>query len=169
MIGRVFVVPIVIAGVLSAVAVVITSRVMPRKTQKGRIAWEQIAGLEEYIRRAEVDDIQAQDRRGVFERLLPYAIIFGLSNRWAKAFAELYTQPPDWYQPVDPANYTTWRFMRDINRSVSSMNTTLPAMPRSTAVNVGPTGPGYNWSSGGFSGGGSSAADSAAGAGGRGE
>ena len=46
--------------------------------QKGRIAWEQITGLEEYIRRAEVDDIQAQDRRGVFERLLPYAIIFGL-------------------------------------------------------------------------------------------
>ena len=103
MIGRVFVVPIAIAGVLSAIVVVVTSRVMPRKTQKGRIAWEQISGLEEYIRRAEVDDIQAQDRRGVFERLLPYAIIFGLSNRWAKAFAGLYTQPPDWYQPARPA------------------------------------------------------------------
>ena len=103
MIGRVFIVPIAIAGVLSAIVVVITSRVMPRKTRKGRIAWEQINGLEEYIRRAEVDDIQAQDRRGVFERLLPYAIIFGLSNRWAKAFADLYTQPPDWYQPARPA------------------------------------------------------------------
>ena len=103
MIGRVFVVPIAIAGVLSAIVVVVTSRVMPRKTRKGRIAWEQITGLEEYIRRAEVDDIQAQDRRGIFERLLPYAIIFGLSNRWAKAFADLYTQPPDWYQPARPA------------------------------------------------------------------
>jgi uncharacterized membrane protein YgcG len=155
MIGRAFILPIAITGILSAIVVVVTSRVMPRKTKKGRIAWEQITGLEEYIRRAEVDDIQAQDRRGIFERLLPYAIIFGLSNRWAKAFAGLYTQPPDWYQPADPLNYTTFRFVNDIDRSVSSMNRSLPAMPRSTGTSGGPTGAGYNWSSGGFSGGGS--------------
>ena len=156
MIGRVFIAPIAIAGVLSAIVIIVTSRVMPRKTRKGRIAWEQIHGLEEYIRRAEVDDIQAQDRRGVFERLLPFAIIFGLSNRWAKAFANLYTEPPNWYQPVDPLNYSTLRFMNDIDHSVSSMNRTLPAMPRSTGTGGGPTGAGYAWSSGGFSGGGSS-------------
>ncbi len=154
-IGRVFVLPIAITGVLSAIVVVVTSRVMPRKTRKGRIAWEQITGLEEYIRRAEVDDIQAQDRRGIFERLLPYAIIFGLSTRWAKAFADLYTQPPEWYQPVNAANYTTWQLMSDLDRSVSSMNRALPAMPRSSGSG-GPTGAGYGWSSGGFSGGGSS-------------
>jgi len=154
-VGRVFGFPIAVTGVLSAVVLVITSRVMPRKTHKGRVAWEQIAGLEEYIRRAEVDDITAQDRRGVFERLLPYAMIFGLSNRWAKAFADLYSQPPAWYQPVDPAGYTTWMLMSDLNRSVSSMNSTFPSMPRSTAVGaIGPTGQGYNWSSGGFGGGG---------------
>jgi uncharacterized protein (TIGR04222 family) len=155
MIGRVFIAPIAITGILSAIVVIVISRVMPRKTRKGRIAWEQISGLEEYIRRAEVDDIQAQDRRGIFERLLPYAIIFGLSNRWAKAFAGLYTQPPDWYQPADPLNYSTFRFVSDIDRSVSSMNRSLPAMPRSTGTSGGPTGAGYSWSSGGFSGGGS--------------
>jgi uncharacterized membrane protein YgcG len=155
--GRLFVFPIAVAGVLSAAAVAITSRVMPRKTRKGRVAWEQIAGLEEYIRRAEVDDITAQDRRGIFERLLPYAIIFGLSSRWAKAFADLYTQPPDWYQPVDPTGYTTALLMRDLDRSVSTMNTTFPSMPRSTGTSSAwPTGQGYSWSSGGFGGGGSS-------------
>ncbi len=152
--GRVFVFPIAVTGVLSAVVLAITSRVMPRKTHKGRVAWEQIAGLEEYIRRAEVNDIKAQDRRGIFERLLPYAIIFGLSNRWSKAFADLYTQPPDWYQPVDPTGYTTWMLMRDLDRSVSTMNTTFPSMPRATAASLaGPTGQGYSWSSGGFGGG----------------
>ena len=155
MIGRVFVVPIAIAGVLSVVVIAITSRIMPRKTQKGRIAWEQISGLEEYIRRAEVEDIQAQDRRGIFERLLPYAIIFGLSKRWGQAFAGLYAQPPDWYQPVNPLNYSMLQFTNDIDRSVSSMNSSFPAMPRSTGAGTGPTGAGYQWSSGGFSGGGS--------------
>ena len=47
MIGRIFVLPVAIAGVLSAIVVVLISRIMPRKTQKGRIAWEQITGLEE--------------------------------------------------------------------------------------------------------------------------
>jgi uncharacterized membrane protein YgcG len=150
MIGRVFVFPIVITGVLSAIVVIVTSRVMPRKTHKGRVAWEQIAGLEEYIRRAEVDDINAQDRRGIFERLLPYAIIFGLSKRWAKAFAELYKQPPEWYQPVNPSGYTTWQLTNDLDRSLSTMHATFPSMPRS----AGPTGQGYDWSSGGFGGGG---------------
>jgi uncharacterized membrane protein YgcG len=122
---------------------------MPRKTRKGRIAWEQVKGLEEYIRRAEVDDIKAQDQRGVFERLLPYALVFGLSNRWAKAFAALYTQPPDWYQPLNPGSYSTVRFMSDVDRSLSSMNQSLWAVPRSS-------GSGGGFSSGGFSGGGSS-------------
>jgi hypothetical protein len=155
MIGRVFPAPILIAGILSAITIVVTSRVMPRKTKKGRVAWEKIAGLEEYIRRAEVDDIEAQDRRGVFERLLPFAIIFGLSNRWAKAFADLYAQPPDWYQPLNASNYSTWQLTRDLDNSVSSMNRALPAVPRSTGAGAGPTGAGYSWSSGGFSGGGS--------------
>ncbi len=155
LIGRVFPVPVIIAGVLSAIAVIVTSRFMPRKTRKGRIAWEQISGLEEYIRRAEVEDIQAQDKRGVFERLLPYAIIFGLSKRWAGAFKDLYTQPPDWYVPADATNYSMMRFTNDIDHSITSMNSSLPAMPRSTGDgSSGPTGAGYGWSSGGFGGGG---------------
>jgi uncharacterized membrane protein len=150
MTGTVFGLPIAITGILSAAVIAITSRVMPRKTQKGRVAWEQIAGLEEYIRRAEVDDIKEQDRRGIFERLLPYAIIFGLSDRWAKKFADLYAQPPDWYQPIDAMNYSTWQLTRDLDRSISTMNTTFPSVPRT----AGPTGAGYSWSSGGFGGGG---------------
>jgi uncharacterized membrane protein YgcG len=156
LIGRVFMLPLIIAVVPSAIAVIVTSRVMPRKTQRGRLAWEKIAGLEEYIRRAEVDDIQAQERRGIFERLLPYAIVFGLSDKWAKAFAGLYTQPPNWYQPIDANNYTTWRLMNDIDRSVWMMNQTLPSVPRSSGQSSGATGQGFQWSSGGFSGGGSS-------------
>ena len=130
LIGRVFFLPVIIAGILSVLTVVITSRVMPRKTRKGRIAWEKIAGLQEYIRRAEVDDIQEQERQGIFERLLPYAIIFGLSKRWGKAFEDLYREPPDWYQPADPMDFTTWVLINDLDRSICMMNQTFPTQPR---------------------------------------
>ena len=137
-------------GVLSLVVVAVTSRVMPRKTRLGRIAWERIKGLEEYIRRAEIDDIQAQDRRGVFERLLPYAIILNLADRWGKAFEGLYKEPPDWYRTQGDGTFSTGYFVSSLNGSVNSMNTMLPSQPRSAGS--GSSG----WLSGGFSGGGSS-------------
>ena len=156
LLGRIFFLPVIIAGILSILTVVITSRVMPRKTRKGRIAWEKIAGLQEYIRRAEVDDINEQERQGIFERLLPYAIIFGLSKRWGKAFENLYREPPDWYQPARPTDFSTWMLVNDIDRSVWMMNQTFPTQPR-VEVNTGSgRGGGYSWSSGGFGGGGSS-------------
>jgi uncharacterized protein (TIGR04222 family) len=156
LIGRIFFLPVIIAGALSLLVVVITSRVMPRKTRKGRIAWEKIAGLQEYIRRAEVDDLNEQERQGIFVRLLPYAIIFGLSKRWGKAFENLYREPPDWYQPARPVDFSTWILINDIDRSIWMMNQTFPTQPR-LAIDTGSgRGGGYDWSSGGFGGGGSS-------------
>ncbi|MBV8488618.1 MAG: DUF2207 domain-containing protein [Planctomycetaceae bacterium] len=156
LIGRIFFLPVVIAGALSLFVVVITSRVMPRKTRKGRIAWEKIAGLQEYIRRAEVDDLNEQERQGIFERLLPYALIFGLSKRWGKAFENLYREPPDWYQPARPVDFSTWVLINDIDRSIWMMNQTFPTQPRLEFDSGSGRGGGYGWSSGGFGGGGSS-------------
>lgn len=155
-IGRIFEIPPIVAGVLSALTIFITSRHMSKKTRKGRIAWEKISGLEEYIRRAEVDDLRQQERLGVFERLLPYAIVFGLSDRWGKAFADLYRQPPDWYQPAGRGDFTTWDLVNELDRSIWMMNRTLPSRPRSSGDGGSGRGGGYSWSSGGFGGGGSS-------------
>lgn len=150
LIGRVFPLPAILSGIVSLVIVGFTARVMPRKTKQGRITWERIKGLEEYIRRAEIDDIQAQDRRGVFERLLPYAIVFNLADRWGKAFEGLYKEPPDWYRSQGDGAFSTGYFIGSLNRSVNSMNTLLPSQPRSSG------GGSSGWSSGGFGGGGSS-------------
>lgn len=147
-IGRVFIVSGVLTAIASVVIVLVTAVVMPRKTRQGRIAWERIKGLEEYIRRAEIDDIKAADRRGVFERLLPYAIVLNLSDRWAKAFEGLYTEPPDWYRTQGDGAFSTGYFVGSLDRSMNSMNTVLPSQPRSSGS--GSSG----WSSGGFSGGG---------------
>lgn len=156
LVGRVFILPVIIAGVLSILTVVFFSRIMPRKTSKGRIAWERIAGLQEYIGRAEVEQIREQERQGVFERLLPYAIVFGLSKRWGKAFEDLYRVPPDWYRPAPGGDFSTWVLINDIDRSVWMMNQTFPTQPRVEVDTGSGRGGGYSWSSGGFGGGGSS-------------
>ena len=94
---------------------------------------------------------------GVFERLLPYAIIFGLSQRWGKAFAGLYRQPPDWYQPARPMDFSTWMLVNGLDRSIWMMNRTFPTQPRVQIDAGSGRGGGYGWSAAG-----SAAADPAA-------
>jgi uncharacterized protein (TIGR04222 family) len=150
-IGRVFLVPLIVASLALVPVVIVTGRVMPRRTRKGRIAWETIRGLEEYISRAEVDDLKEQERRHVFERLLPYAVAFGLTKRWSKAFEGLYTQPPDWYRTAGDGPFSMVYLGSSLDNSVRAMNATLPSQPRSEGGIGGDSG----WSSGGFGGGGS--------------
>ena len=78
-----------------------------------------------------------------------------LSKRWGKAFENLYREPPNWYQPANPGDFTTWMLVNDIDRSIWSMNQTFPSQPRVSTDGSG-SGAGYSWSSGGFGGGGSS-------------
>ncbi len=145
-IGTTYVVPIIIAGVLSLGTILVFSRIIPRKTRRGRLAWEGIKGLEEYIQRAERRELEVQEQRGVFERLLPYAIAFGMADRWATAFEGIYREPPTWYHGRYDDGFSTAYLVHSLNNSVSAMNASLPAQPRSSG----------GGSSGGFSGGGSS-------------
>jgi uncharacterized membrane protein len=74
------------------------SKFMPRKTKKGTEVYYKLKGLYEYIDTAEKDRLKFQeDNLIMFERLLPYAIAFGLAKKWAKAFDGILTQSPSWF------------------------------------------------------------------------
>ena len=82
-------------------------------TSKGAELREHLEGLREFIRLAEADRLQmlqsvsgaervsTSDRTAIvkiYEKLLPYAVIFGLEKQWAQELAKYYdTDPPDWY------------------------------------------------------------------------
>ena len=148
--GRVFPLPVAVSAALSLGTVIAFSRAMPRRTGKGRRAREQVAGLEEYIRRAEAGPIASAEKRGVFERLLPFAMVFGVADRWARAFEGIYASPPDWYRGGDGLTSTSL-LVSSLNRSSTIMQTGMYLPPRSSGG-----GSGGGFSSGGFSGGGSS-------------
>jgi uncharacterized membrane protein len=64
--------------------------------------------------------------RGVFETLLPYAMIFGLEKKWAKEFEDLYKDTqPDWYRgDFDVFDiYMLTMVTNSLNRSVKSATT----------------------------------------------
>ncbi len=101
---------LVIAGII----VVAFGSAMPARTAAGVAERDHLKGLELYMKMAETDRIkmlqspQGAEKRSVdpankkqliklYEELLPYAVLFGLEKQWAKEFANLYDQPPEWY------------------------------------------------------------------------
>ncbi|MEN3010437.1 MAG: DUF2207 domain-containing protein [Candidatus Bipolaricaulaceae bacterium] len=86
----------------AGLVVLLFSPYMPRKTPKGIAVLRQVLGLEEYIRRAEVDRLEFAAKEKHFEELLPYAVAFGLTDLWVEKFAGLLREPPAWYEPRGP-------------------------------------------------------------------
>lgn len=85
-------------------------------TATGAYARDQLKGLELFIQSSEVDRIQllqsptnpyrspispsdTRARLELYERLLPYASLFGQAREWTKALADLYEEhgAPEWY------------------------------------------------------------------------
>lgn len=135
----------------SSLVLFIFSFIMPRKTHKGVKTLQEIKGLEEYILTAEKDRIQFQEKHQLlFEKLLPYAIVFNIADVWAKNFENLYQKPPTWYQG-DLSNFSTSDLIYNLNSFSTNSAKAFTAKPRSKSSSWGG---GSSFGGGGFSGGG---------------
>jgi len=151
------------AVALSGGIVLAFSRFMPRKTAKGVRKLEEVLGLSEYIRRAEVDRIEFHNAPekgpGLFEKLLPYAIALNLTSVWTRQFEGLLNEPPRWYvagsrTPV----FNAVLFSHSLSSMTRSMQRTFVSAPRSSGQSArsGRGSFGGGFSGGGFGGGGGS-------------
>lgn len=148
-----------IALAVSGVIVLAFSRSMPVKTKKGVEEYYKVLGLEEYIDTAEADRIKFQEKENLFMKLLPYAMAFGIADRWSKAFGDL-QKTPDWYESNDPDmlnNFNAYYFINRLDSMSTRMNTVFTSAPRSSGSSgawSGGSGFSGGSSGGGFGGGG---------------
>ena len=59
------------------------------RTAAGTAVQIQALGFKKYLATAEADQIRTQEQVGVFERYLPYALVFGVADHWAKVFGDV--------------------------------------------------------------------------------
>lgn len=119
---------------------------MKAYTDKGIAAKEHVQGFREFLVTAERYRLQWQEREGIFEKFLPYAVAFGVTDKWAKAFEGMNLPQPTWYVGAHPGMMFV---PTDFARNVSSFG----AMAGAVAAPSSKSGGGFS-SSGGFSGGG---------------
>ena len=91
-----------VAAVVVGLAVIVLNNRFGSRTATGSAVLAQTRGFELYLRTAEADQIRFEEGIDVFSRYLPYAIMFGVAERWTRVFSELadqgrYTFNTPWY------------------------------------------------------------------------
>lgn len=134
--------------VASAVMLFVFGAVMPARTVEGARAREAVLGFREFLSRVESDRYRRMvTSPEMFERFLPYAMAFGVEDRWAAAFDDLYRDPPQWYSGSGYGDFRASSFTSRMSTLSSSAGSTMSSSPSSSGSSGG-------GSSGGGSGGG---------------
>ena len=140
------VLPVIVLGLI----VVIGHRWMPHRTPLGSQTLDRVLGFREFIVTAEAGRAEFAEHAGEFVTYLPYAIVFGVVDRWARTFAALNVQSPElgvgtWYVGTHPGGFDAPGFSSGLNDFSSAVGSSLPQAPASS---------GSSGFSGGSSGGG---------------
>ena len=143
-------IPVIVGGL----ALALMARQMPARTAKGTAMLRRIRGFRRVIATAEQHMARWAEEENVFTRYLPYAIVFGLTDKWAKAFEDLGIQPDtsSWY--VGPRLFTAAAFADSIDGFATTTGGTLASTPASSGSS-GFGGGGFSGGGGGGGGGGS--------------
>ncbi len=119
------------------------------RTEKSIRAKEYILGLKDYLQIAEKDRLEfhnaPEKKPEIFEKFLPYAMVLGVADIWAKEFDGIYMTPPSWYGGGS---------MDGFNASVLAHSLSGFSTSASTATAGSSGGSGGGGSSGGGGGGG---------------
>jgi hypothetical protein len=144
------VVPLVLGGLL----LVTGHRWMPRRTAKGTGARQRALGFKRFIDESEKDRARFAEQKHLFSEYLPYAVVFGATEKWARAFAGLDGAVPEqsWY--VSPHPFTVAAFSSSMHGFADTSAGSLTSTPASTGSS-GFGGGGFSGGGGGGGGGGS--------------
>src|SRR5206468_1289950 len=143
-----------VAVVLVGAVLIATAMTMSQRSAAGRELLQKTLGFRLYMNTAEKYRQQFAEKAEIFTQLLPYAIVFGVVNRWAKAFEGIDTSASNgWYvgnQPFQAALLAS--SLQSMNDSISSA---ISSAPPSSGSGSGFGGGGSSGGGGGGGGGGS--------------
>ena len=129
-----------------AIVAFLFGRVMPRKTVFGVEAKNVAFSLKNFLSSQKRQLEFQADKQMMFERLLPFAVAFGVEKIWAKRFESLNLSQPNWYHSYSSTHFSSYLLVNSLNSSFRSINTAATPTRSSSGFSSG--------SSGGFSGGG---------------
>ena len=142
-----------VSFLLSGFIMLMFGVIMPKRTQAGVDLLFKIKGFELYMRQAENYRQQFYEKENIFDKFLPYAIIFGIAGLWVKKMELIYGEDyfknyhPAWFVGSLNGNFSVDSFTSQLNSITSSIS-------NSTGTSSGAGGSGGSGGGGGGGGGG---------------
>ncbi len=137
---------------ISAIIMIVFSQFMSKKTKEGAEALRKIFGFKKFLEVTEEERLKFHNPPEmvpeVFEKFLPYAMILGVENKWAKNFEKIYTQKPDWYEGHQVSAWSSVYLANSLSTFSSYSSSVMASAPSSSASG------GSGFSGGGSGGGG---------------
>lgn len=157
-----FLIPIFELSGANVIAILVTIPIyfifvylMPRVTRDGAIMKERLLGLKDYLQIAEKRRLEfhnaPEKTPELFEKLLPAALLLGVSDIWAKEFADISIAEPEWYRGGNASSFSAASFATDLGGFNTAAASSLASAPSSS----GSGGGGFSGGGGGGGGGGS--------------
>ncbi|OQA04909.1 MAG: hypothetical protein BWY68_00055 [bacterium ADurb.Bin400] len=142
----------IVSSVVAVTIVFVFAAIMIQQTEKGAETVWQIKGFRLYMETAERYREQFNEKENIFEKFLPYAMVFGIVGLWVEKMKQIYGEEyfnhyhPVWYAG-SLANFDASSFTDTLDNLSSTMSSTMSSSPSSS-------GSGGGGSSGGGGGGG---------------
>jgi uncharacterized membrane protein len=115
---------------VSAIFLLLFSFVMPKRTPAGAEMNWQVAGFKLFMETVDKDRAEFYEKENIFEKFLPYAIVFDMTELWAKRMQEVYGQ--EFYSSYIPA----WYVGNVGTFNVDSFSDTISNLSASIAANT---------------------------------
>lgn len=152
---------VILAGIsvfISGMIIVIFSRFMPRRTQRGAETLEEILGFKTFLSVTEKERLKfhnaPEKKPEQFEKFLPYAMVLGVEKEWARQFEGIYNTPPSWYEGHYSGVFTAAFLISSLNSMTANVDSTVVSRPGGGAGGGSSGFGGGGFSGGGFGGGG---------------
>lgn len=129
---------------------IIISSSMPKRTFLGRSTYIKCLGYKLFLEKVETYKQRFMENENLFNEVLPYTIIFGITEKFAQAFKDLgiKASEPAWYISSKP--FSLYHFGASMHSFSNSVNSAIAQAP--SRGNFASGGSGFG--GGGFSGGG---------------
>lgn len=145
-----------IAMIISTLILFVFSFFMPRRTLQGAEFNRKIMGFKLYMETAEKYRQRFHEKGNIFERFLPYAIMFGITGLWIAKMKQIYGEDyferyhPVWFYGAGFESFNAQALDSAISSVSSNMASTLASSPSSSGAGGG----GFSGGGGGGGGGG---------------
>lgn len=137
-----------VVPLIAGLALLVLSAAMPQRTALGYELYRRVLGYKLFIGTAEKYRQQFFEKQNIFTQALPYAMMFGLTAKFAQALQQIGYQPvqPTWYSGLHAFNIA--QFTSDMNSVSKALSSSMASAPSSSGSGGGGS------SGGGFGGGG---------------